>query len=298
MHIGVVGSISLRSKSQVLLLLVSPILFLALFTAGLALMTFISVHPYLPPPSFWGARLTVENYLSILENSFALFTVGNTLLLGLETTLIAVLFAYPIAQLMVRPRYARLRKVLSSFVILLLFLNSAVRAVTWLTVLSSSGLINNTLMWLGLLQHPLSLLFTDLAVVLGTVTYDMPYAILMLASSLRYVGVDLEDAARTLGANEFQIFRHVTLPLSEPAMIATGTLMFVVSLTAFTSPAILGGGVVPYVTLSIYDTATAGLNFPSASAFSILFTVMILAIIFIFGKITRRLLSAGVKTEL
>ncbi|HKM50053.1 MAG TPA: ABC transporter permease [Candidatus Bathyarchaeia archaeon] len=282
-------------KSEALLLLLPSFLFLGLFTASLALMGLVSVYPYVPPPKFWGTTFTLENYLSILEDRFALFTVGNTLLIGLESTLVSVLFAYPIAQMMVRPGRRWLGKLLSSFVILLLFLNSAVRAVTWMTVLGSSGLINNVLIWLGVLQHPSSLLFTNLAVVLGIVSYDMPFAILMLASSLRYVGVDLEDAARTLGANEFQIFRYVTLPLGELAIIATGTLMFIISLTTFTTPAVLGGGVIPYVTLSIYDTATSVLNLPSASAFSVLFTIMTLSIIFIFGRITGRLLSTGVK---
>jgi len=134
-----------------------------------------------------------------------------------------------------------------------------------------------------------------LAVVLGIMSSNLPYAILMLASSLRYVGVDLEDAARTLGANEFQVFRRVTLPLSELAVIATGNLMFIVALTAFVSPAILGGGVIPFITVNIFYTATEALNLPLSSAFSVFFTILTLAIVLIFGRITNRFLSKGVR---
>jgi len=270
-------------------------MFLALFTVGVAFMTLISFHPYIPPPAFYGTKITTENYLSIFADRFALFTVGNTLILSLVASLLTMLFAYPIAQLLVRPGLELTRRLVSSFIILLLFLNSAVRSVTWITILGSSGLINSVLLGLNIIQHPVSLLFTNLAVVLGIMSSNLPYAILMLASSLRYVGVDLEDAARTLGANEFQVFRRVTLPLSELAVIATGNLMFIVALTAFVSPAILGGGVIPFITVNIFYTATEALNLPLSSAFSVFFTILTLAIVLIFGRITNRFLSKGMR---
>jgi putative spermidine/putrescine transport system permease protein len=292
---GTHGVTDLNDRRSILILSLPSLMFLALFTVGVALMTLISFHSYIPPPAFYGTNLTTENYLSIFADRFALFTVGNTLILSFEAMLLTMLFAYPIAQLLVRPGSEFTRRLVSSFIILLLFLNSAVRSTTWITILGSSGLINSVLVGLNITQHPLSLLFTSSAVVLGISSSNMPYAILMLSSSLRYVGEDLEDAARTLGANEFQVFRRVTLPLSELAVIATGNLMFIVSLTAFVSPAILGGGVIPFITVNIFYTATEALNLPLSSAFSVFFTILTLAIVLIFGRFTNRFLSKGVR---
>ena len=262
-------------------------------------MALISAYQYDPPPRFWIAQLTGANYLSLLTSAYSLFTIGNTLLLALIATLVTLLFAYPIAQILVRPSgHGTTRRMLLSVVILLLFVNSVVRTVSWFTVLSASGLLSGVLVGLHILPHPVSFLFNNLAVVLGMISYNLPFAILMLASSLRYVGFELEEASRTLGANGLQIFRHVTLPLSELPLLATGNLMFVISLAAFVSPSILGGGVVPFITVNIYQTAVNTINYPVAAAYSIVFTVLTLVIILISGRLFDVLVSKGVKKGL
>lgn len=274
-------------------------IFLALFTASFAVMIVISTYHYAIPPKFWTAVFTSKNYLSLVTSRYSLYTIGNTLYLSLVTTIITVFFAYPIAQLLVRPSSHPTRgKILLGTVILLFFVNSIVRTVSWFTVLSSSGLLSQLLVLLHILPHPISYLFTSSAVVIGMVSYNMPFAILMLASSLRFVGFELEDAARTLGANELQTFRRITFPLSEIPLLATANLMFVVSIAAFVSPSILGGGVVPFITVNIYQTAVNTINYPEAAAFSVFFTLLTVIVIVASGRLFEVVIPTGVRKGL
>lgn len=282
-----------------LVLFLPAVVFLALFTISFAVMVVISTYHYATPPKFWTAVFTGKNYLELFTSRYSLFTIGNTLFLSLVTTMITLFFAYPIAQILVRPSSHPTRsKILLGTVILLFFVNSIVRTVSWFTVLSSSGLLSQTLVMLHIEPHPISYLFTGSAVVIGMVSYNMPFAILMLASSLRFVGFELEDAARTLGANELQTFRRITFPLSEIPLLATANLMFVVSIAAFVSPSILGGGVVPFITVNIYETAVNSINYPVAAAFSVVFTFLTLIVIVASGRLFDVLLPKGVRKGL
>jgi putative spermidine/putrescine transport system permease protein len=248
-------------------------------------MVIVGFYTFYPAPKFLGLPFTIDNFVQLIRNVFFWNDLLSTLKLSFGASIISVLLAFPLAQLLVRPGQKSLKRAITVIVILSLFVSSIVRSAAWLLLLSNTGIVNSTLIFLRLIHNPLNLLYNPTAVLVGMISFNMPYAILTLVAGLRLVGVELENAARTLGANEFQVFGRVTLRLSALPLASSATLMFVVSLASFVSPLILGGGVVPFTSVDIYTYATIALNYPESGAIAALFTIVVLTSVFAFERI-------------
>jgi putative spermidine/putrescine transport system permease protein len=165
-----------------------------------------------------------------------------TLRISLCTTLAAVLLAYPTALVMTRCAPG-LRRVITMIVIAPLIVSVVVRTYGWELILANgpTGLLNWLLLTTGIAHAPLRLLYTETAVVIGSLHVFFPLMVLPLASALGKIDPRLEDAARTLGAGSWRTFRRVTLPLSLPGLAVGCGLVFSLTAGSFVTPAILGG---------------------------------------------------------
>ena len=143
------------------------------------------------------------------------------------------------------------------------------RSFTWLVLLQRNGVVNQLLQALGLTREPVSLVYNAFGVYVGMIHILLPFMILSLYSVLRGIDGSLLRAAAGLGANEWQTFRHVYLPLSLPGVAAGVVLLFIMGLGFFITPALLGGGRVTLVTMLIETNIHATLNWPMASALSV-----------------------------
>jgi putative spermidine/putrescine transport system permease protein len=189
-----------------------------------------------------GRPLTVAHFAHFFATSLYLKVFWTTLRISLVTALAAALLAYPVALVIVRSRPV-VARIVNLIVIAPLLVSVVVRAYGWQLILANgpAGVLNKLLLSLGVVNAPLSLLYSDAAVVIGSLHVFFPMMVLPLVSALGKVDANLEDAARVLGAPAWRVFLRVTLPLSLPGLLLGSALVFTLTAGSFVTPAILGG---------------------------------------------------------
>ena len=222
-------------------------------------------------------RLFTAEVVEIFVRSFVL---------ALATTLICLAFAYPFAYY-IATRSPRARNILLVFVMIPFWSNFLVRTYAWRVILGSDGPVSQISEALG--GDPIRLLFTTTAILIGLVYGFMPFMVLPLYAALERMDWRLVEAARDLYADGFSAFRKVTFPLSVPGVVAGSILVFIPSLGAYVTPALLGGANTVLAGDYIVSQFLAARNWPYGSALSIgIMSVMLLATIYYF--------RAGAKT--
>lgn len=210
-------------------------------------------------------------YLVIIARSFRIALVNTACCL-----VIGYPFAYFIA---FSPK--RYRSLLLLLALLPFWTNFLVRTYAWLFILRTEGLVNTILMRLGLIAHPLDLLYNEGAVTIGLIYGYLPFMVLPLYASLEKLDRALLDAARDLGANTLQTHLRLTIPLTLPGMIAGCLLVFIPSLGAFVIPDILGGAKTTMIGNVIQNQFLTARDWPFGSALSFLLTTVVLGLLLI-----------------
>jgi spermidine/putrescine transport system permease protein len=206
----------------------------------------------------------------------------RSLILAATTTAICLFFAYPFA-FYIATRSPRARNILLVFVMIPFWSNFLVRTYAWRVLLSTEGPISQISQALG--GEPVRLLFTNAAVLIGLVYGFMPFMVLPLYAALERMDWRLVEAARDLYADGWTAFRKVTFPLSLPGVIAGSILVFIPSLGAYVTPALLGGAKTVLMGDYIVSQFLSARNWPfgSALSFAVMF-VMLLATLFYFRQ--------------
>jgi putative spermidine/putrescine transport system permease protein len=229
---------------------------------------------------------TVETWAAVLGDPFYLHLIANSVGTSLLITALTLLASYPIALYLHRSRGLR-RSVLLVLVISPLLLSAVVRTYGWIAILADGGLASRAL---GLLvSEPPRLVFSLTGVVIGLVEILMPYMILALLAGFGRLDEAAEEAALTLGATPFTVFRRVVLPLSLPGVALGSLLCFVLAVSSFITPKLLGGGRVFLLATEIYDQAIVSLNWPVAATLSALILVIFGIALVLYTRLLRRL---------
>jgi putative spermidine/putrescine transport system permease protein len=189
-----------------------------------------------------GRPFTFSHYLRFFNVDLYARVFWNTLRISLITAGFAILLGYPVAIVMVRSTPA-IARIITLIVIAPLIVSVVVRSYGWQLILINgpSGLLNWLLMSLGIIETPLAILYSQTAVVIGSLHVFFPMMVLPLASALGKIDPNLEDCARILGAPWWKVFWRITLPLSVPGLVAGFTLVFSLTAGSFVTPVILGG---------------------------------------------------------
>ena len=226
---------------------------------------------------------TLENYARLLDWLYIRVFLMSVWL-ALLTTVICLVIGYPFAFVIARsPR--RWRNALLVLVLIPFWTNFLVRTYAIMLLLRADGLINNALQWLGLIDRPLSLLFTPLAVVLGLVYGYLPFMILPIYASIEKFDFTLVEAAQDLGANAWHVFWRVLLPLTLPGVLAGSILVFIPSVGAFVTPDLLGGGKVVMIANLINQQFLTVRHWPFGSAISFVLMAIVLAATMLYFRI-------------
>jgi putative spermidine/putrescine transport system permease protein len=197
----------------------------------------------------------------------------RTLRLGLEVTAASAIIGYAAAFAIVNlPPRGKGRMV--GLVVLPLMISPVARTYAWIVILGRTGIVNEVLTALHLIDSPLRLLFSETAVFIGLLQLFLPLMILSLISALENMPKDAIPAARVLGANWLQVFWKIILPLTREGLVIGGTLVFTGSLTAYITPAILGGSKVLMLETLLYQRVTVSNDFVSASVIAFILIVM------------------------
>jgi putrescine transport system permease protein len=230
--------------------------------------------PARPPGAHWLA--TLDNYRFVLGDRLYLLTYLISTALAALSTLLCLLLGYPMAYAIARSRPAR-RHALLLLVILPFWTSFLLRVYAWMGILSTHGALNRVLLWAGLVDRPLELLYTNGAVFLGMVYNYLPFMILPLYANLVRLEQDLLDAAGDLGARPSRVFLDVTLPLSLPGVVAGCLLVFIPAMGEYVIPALLGGSDALLIGRVVSDEFFLNRDWPVASAIAVILLLLLVA---------------------
>lgn len=225
-------------------------------------------------------KFTFDNY-SQLWNPLYLKPILRSFCLAIANTFICLVIGYPMAYY-ISKRTPKIKNILLILVILPLWTNFLVRTYAWMIILREGGLINTILIRLGLIKEPLQLLFTQKAVIIGLVYGYLPFMIYPLYVSIEKMNPSFLEAAHDLGANRFQTFWRVMLPLTLPGIAAGSVVVFVPTLGAFVTPDLLGGARVPMIGNLIQYQYLKVRNWPFGSALSFILLGIVLIFLMIY----------------
>jgi len=276
----------MRRGSGAWLLAPALVILLGAFVLPVAMMVPTSVHRYVPLIGITG-DLTATYYTRLLTDSYYLEIIGRTLALGLTVTLATLVIGYPVAFFLARTP-SRWRNWLTILIVFPLLLNLVVRTFGWIALLAQNGLVNQALRALGLVDSPVKLLFNFPGLLIAMTHIFLPFMVLVLIGAISNIPRDVEDAARVLGASWGSAFWRITLPLSAPGILSGSILVFVLTISALVTPRLLGGPTYQVMSTLIYDEFLQRLNWPAGSAEALLLTIMVLALVYLSGRLARR----------
>ncbi len=235
----------------------------------------------------WVPTVTAENFARLLGEPYHRAIIVRTLKIALLTTVGGLALGYPLAWYLARTASAW-RGVLMFLVIAPLMTGVIVRTYGWIVLLGSEGTVNTVLRGLGLVDRPLKILHTELAVLIALVHILLPYMVFPLFAALAGQDPDLERAAHTLGAGRVRTFLEVTLPLSRPGILMGSALVFTLTAGAVVTPALMGGKDVQMLGQTVYELTMSTLNWPLASAVAFVLVLCQLTILLVYFRIGGR----------
>jgi spermidine/putrescine transport system permease protein len=229
--------------------------------------------------------LTLANYWQLNNAIYVKIFKQSFYIAGL-CTLICLLIGYPFAYVIARMK-SHYKSLLILLIIIPFWTSSLIRTYSMITMLKPKGVISSILLWLGIIDKPLSLLFTDVSVMIGLVYNLLPFMVLPLLTNIERLDNRLIDAARDLGANRFTTFRRIIVPLTMPGILSGCILVFLPAMTIFYIPDLLGGSKSILLGNLIQNQFLIAQNWPLGSAISIVFTLLLAILLFIYWHSTR-----------
>lgn len=269
-----VGFKALAIKPWTIALLVPPVLFLFLFFLLPFLLVVVSSL------SVAEGGWTVQRYVKLFVDSFFWDTLLRTLRIGLFATLATIVLGYPLAYLLVRVvRRRGLKRLIYVAVIAPMFTSNIVRSFGWIIILGRQGVVNNALVGSGLLERPISILYSETSMVIGLAYVMLPFMVLTVASVMQGVDKSYEDAAQDLGASRFTAFLKILLPLSLPGVIAGSLIVFTLSVSAYVTPSVLSGGKHFVMSMLIFQQYDTVLDYAAGATLAVTLLVATLMIV-------------------
>lgn len=228
--------------------------------------------------SFGQREFTLTHYAQLAGDDIIHRILGRTLWISLQVTAISLVAGFPLAVLIARAS-SRMQPILLLLVVVPMWTAILVRTYAWMVLLGRQGVVNGSLMAVGLTDEPLSLLYNRFSVIVGMVHIMLPFMVLPILNTLRQIPSALTVAAESLGASPLRSFMTVYLPLSLPGIAAGCVLVFIMSLGFYVTPALLGGLSDTTFVLLIERYVSVIRNWPMAAAMSVLLLVLTLAIV-------------------
>ncbi|HXH04164.1 MAG TPA: ABC transporter permease subunit [Candidatus Competibacteraceae bacterium] len=292
--VQVLAWLGLTGRGAVILL---PYLWLLLFFLAPFLivlkMSFsevaIAMPPYTPlvewlEDGYLQIKLNLNNYKLLVEDNLYWSAYVNSVWIATSATLITLLVGYPLAYGMARaPREWRLALVM--LVILPFWTSFLIRVYAWIGILKNEGLLNQFLLWLGIIDQPLTILNTNAAIYIGIVYSYLPFMVLPLYATLEKIDQTLLEAAMDLGCRPLKSFWVITLPLSLPGILAGCFLVFIPALGEFVIPDLLGGSETLMIGKTLWDEFFSNRDWPLSSAVAVVLLAILVLPLMLFQRL-------------
>jgi putative spermidine/putrescine transport system permease protein len=281
----------LRAKASLLLVvptLAFLIAFLLLPYLNMVVMSFRTPSTR----QVFAPGFTAANYLDALldPDLYYLRILWDTMALGVMTTAICLVLGYPVAYHLARSR-SRFKGILYAFILSPLLVGVVVRCYGWIIILANNdGLINNTLRRLGLIETYLPLMYNTFGVSIGLVHIFLPFMILPVLGAIQSIDPALEEAAQSLGASRLRTMLRVVLPLSLPGVQAGSVLVFVLTISSYVTPILLGGFKVVIMSTLVVQQLLDAMLWPFGAALAFLLSISGGLVVYLYLKGTSYLM--------
>ena len=269
---------------------------LALFLVPFAIVLKISLSdvalarpPYMPQfdwaTGLWAflSELDFENFVWLTQDDLYWKAYLSSLQIAFFSTLLTLMVGYPMAYGMARAP-EEWRATLMMLVILPFWTSFLIRVYAWIGILSNEGFLNQALLWLGVINEPLTILNTNTAVYIGIVYTYLPFMILPIYAALERMDDSLIEAAEDLGCSRLSAFWLVTIPLSKSGIIAGCFLVFIPTLGEFVIPSLLGGSDTLMIGKVLWEEFFSNRDWPVASAVAVVLLLILIVPIVLFQR--------------
>lgn len=227
-------------------------------------------------------------YLGFFNSGFRRTVLWRTIQISLITTVIALAVGFVTAYVVSRsPGW--LKSILIIAAVFPLLTGVVVRSFAWMIILGKNGILNSFLVGTGLIDQPITMLYTQGAVIVAMVYLFVPLMVLTLVGVLESIPDDLIQASASLGAKPIATFMQVILPLAVPGLIVGAVLVFTGSFTAYATPQLLGGESQMVMGTLMYQQAMVTFDWVSASTIAAIMVVITIAIVLLMTRMAKRL---------
>jgi len=227
---------------------------------------------------------SVENFARIGESELYIRGTLRSLRIGIVVTAVTLLVAYPVAYYLALVA-TRWRLVLFVLLIVPWWCSILVKSFAWVAILAEKGVLNRALLQMGLIDHPLKLLYNEVAVVIGLVHVLVPFMVLPIYATLEKLDRRLMEAAANLGSSPLRVFWEVVLPLSLPGVAAGSLLTFILGFGSYITPALLGSERALMIANLIQSQFMESFDWPFGAALSTVLLVLVLALLLVFNRL-------------
>jgi len=230
----------------------------------------------------------IEYYRSFFESSYSLNVLWRTLYIALTVTVICIILGVPTAYF-ISGLNSRWKNIMMAVTVFPLLTNSVVRSFAWINILGQNGVVNQLLLSLKIIDQSLSLLYTEFAIIIGSVYLFLPTMITSLVGVMDNIDDEIVEAAGSLGLNQLQVFIKVVVPLSVSGMIVGSILVFTGTLTAYTTPQLLGGNRNMVLATYLRQSAMTLGDWQLASVIAVIMVVVTVLVMWLLNKLAARL---------
>ena len=230
---------------------------------------------------------SLANFGKLLTDGFYLQIMAKTLLLSFTVTVIALLIGLPLAVYLWRAS-RRMRFPFTILVLSPLLVSVVVSSYGWIVILGTKGIVNNLLLAAGLIDAPVKLLYTNTAIAIGLIHLVIPFMVLPILSNLERIEGALAEAAATLGASPFLVWKEVLLPLLVPGIAGGTNIVFALAMSAYVTPAVLGPSGPNFITTLIYQHFVTLFDWPTGSALAVVLFIMSMTVIALYSIFLAR----------
>lgn len=262
-------------------LIVVPGIILLLFFLMIPLVTSIL------PTIFTDQGVTLSNYFDFFKDSYNLSIFWRTIRVSVIVTVISIILGIPTAYFIAGVS-KKWRGILMAMTLFPLLTNSVIRSFAWINILGKTGVINSLFLKVGLISEPLNLLYTEFAIIIGSVYLFLPTMIMTLVGVMENIEGEMLEAAETLGASPLTAFRKVVLPLSIPGTIVGSILVFTGTLTAYTTPQLLGGNQKMMMSTFLYQKANTLGDWNAASVLALIMIIVTLIVMQLLNVLAKK----------
>ncbi len=268
-------------KTHRYILAIGPALLLAVICLLIPLIVTIL-------PSFFTPSFSISSYIDFFKDPFFRTIFYRSIRLSVITTLICMAIGLPTSYY-ISLRREKTRRLLLSLIMFPLLTNAVVRGFAWISILGRNGLINQFFLTLGVIEEPMRMLYTDFAIVIGSVYLFLPVMISTLTSVMEGIGDDVVEAAYSLGCSPTLTFFKVIIPLSFSGLLVASVLVFSGTISAYTTPTLLGGNQNMMLASLLYQQSNTLSNWSTSAVIAFIMILISLGVMKLFNILAAKI---------